>query len=100
MPFVSKTTAWRGKKRVAAYARVSTLMEEQEESFETQRNYYEAFIRKHPDWELAGIYADRGITGTSARKRTEFLRMIEASHRGGDRSHSLQIHLEVFEKRN
>ena len=82
MPVVSKNTARKAKKRVAAYARVSTLMEEQEESYETQRKYYEAFIRKNPDWEYSGIYADKGITGTSATKRPEFMRMIDAARKG------------------
>ena len=72
----------RKKKKVAAYARVSTLLEEQEESYETQKNYYEALIRQNPDWEFAGIFADRGITGTSAKKRPEFMRMIEAARNG------------------
>ena len=40
------------KKRVAAYCRVSTLLEEQEDSFETQVSYYTAFIAAHEDWEL------------------------------------------------
>ena len=82
MPVVSKNTARKAKKRVAAYARVSTLMEEQEESYETQRRYYEAFIRKNPDWVYSGIYADKGITGTSATKRPEFMRMIDAARKG------------------
>ena len=82
MPVVSKNTARKAKKRVAAYARVSTLMEEQEESYETQRKYYEAFIRKNPDWDYSGIYADKGITGTSATKRPEFMRMIDAARKG------------------
>ena len=82
MPSVRLIKAKQIKKKVAAYARVSTLMEEQEESYETQRNYYEAFIQQNPDWEFAGIYADRGISGTSARKRQEFLRMIESARSG------------------
>ena len=82
MPSIRLIKAKQVKKKVAAYARVSTLMEEQEESYETQRNYYEAFIRQNPTWEFAGIYADRGISGTSARKRQEFLRMIESARAG------------------
>ena len=65
------------KKRVAAYARVSTDKAEQEESYETQVNYYEKLIKANPDWEYVGIYADKGISGTSAKKRPEFMRMIE-----------------------
>ena len=63
--------------RVAAYCRVSTDDEEQLTSYEAQRNYYTDKIMQNPDWTMAGIYADEGITGTSARKRPEFLRMIQ-----------------------
>lgn len=62
--------------RVAAYCRVSTDEEEQLTSYEAQKNYYTDYIMKNPDWTMAGIFADEGITGTSARKRPEFLRMI------------------------
>ena len=69
-------------KRVAAYARVSTLTEAQEESYETQVHYYTDLIQSTEGWALAGIYADQGITGTSAAKRPEFLRMIEDAEAG------------------
>ena len=69
-------------KRVAAYARVSTLTEAQEESYETQVHYYTDLIQSTEGWTLAGIYADQGITGTSAAKRPEFLRMIEDAKAG------------------
>lgn len=62
--------------RVAAYCRVSTDDEEQLNSYKTQVDYYTAFIQNKPEWEFAGIYADEGITGTSKRKRKEFLRLI------------------------
>ena len=65
------------KKRVAAYCRVSTESELQEESYETQQRYYEALIKGHDDWEFAGIYADRGISGTKAKTRPEFQRCID-----------------------
>ncbi len=62
-----------GKKlRVAAYCRVSTLNEAQEESFETQKAAYETLIDSNPGLELAGIYADRGISGGSIKKRKQF----------------------------
>lgn len=48
------------KMNLAAYARVSTLTEEQEESFETQVAYYTALIRKTEQWNFAGVYADHG----------------------------------------
>ena len=69
-------------KRVAAYARVSTLTEAQEESFDTQTAYYKSLIEGTEGWELAGIYADQGITGTSAFKRPEFLRLIDDAKAG------------------
>ena len=53
--------------RVAAYARVSTDLEEQSGSFEAQKDYYERLINETPGWTFAGIYADRGISGTSSR---------------------------------
>ena len=62
--------------RVAAYCRVSTDDEEQLTSYEAQRTHYTDKIMQNPDWTMAGIFADEGITGTSARKRPEFLRMI------------------------
>ena len=71
-----------GKKRVAAYCRVSTDSEEQLNSYEAQKNYYTQKIRDNPDWEMAGIYADEGISGTSTRKRAEFNKMIIACKRG------------------
>ena len=71
-----------GKKRVAAYCRVSTDSEEQLNSYEAQKSYYTQKIADSPDWEMAGIYADEGISGTSMKKRTEFKKMITACKRG------------------
>ena len=62
--------------RVAAYCRVSTASDAQETSYESQCRHYTDFIKSNAEWEFAGIYADEGITGTSARKRPEFMRMI------------------------
>ena len=64
------------QKRVAAYCRVSTDEEEQLSSYEAQKTYYTDKIMENPEWTMAGIFADEGITGTSAKKRPEFLRMI------------------------
>ena len=61
-----------GKMRVAAYCRVSTDSEEQLNSYEAQKTYYTQKIQDSPDWEMAGIYADEGISGTSLKKRTQF----------------------------
>ena len=68
--------------RVAAYCRVSTDDEEQLTSYEAQKNYYTDKIMTNKEWTMAGIYADEGITGTSARKRPEFLRMIRQCKQG------------------
>lgn len=68
--------------RVAAYCRVSTKQEEQLNSYEVQRNYYTEKINSEPKWTLVDIYADRGITGTSTKKRDEFNRMIRTCKRG------------------
>lgn len=62
--------------RVAAYCRVSTEQEEQQNSYQTQINYYTDLINKNPEWELAGIFADEGISGTQTKKRTQFNKMI------------------------
>ena len=64
------------KLRVAAYARVSSSSEDQLNSYRVQNQYYSELISGNPDWEMVDIYADEGITGTSTKKRTEFLRMI------------------------
>ena len=68
--------------RVAAYCRVSTDDKEQLTSYEAQKNYYTDKIMTNKEWTMAGIFADEGITGTSARKRPEFLRMIRQCKQG------------------
>ena len=68
--------------RAAAYCRVSTNTEEQLNSYEAQKAYYTQKIAENPNWELAGIFADEGISGTSLKKRKEFNRMIAACKRG------------------
>jgi len=65
------------KLRVAAYCRVSTDSDEQATSYDAQIEHYTAYINGHPDWTLAGIYADDGISGTNTKKREEFNRMID-----------------------
>ena len=62
---------------MAAYCRVSTDQLEQLSSYEAQVNYYTNYIQNHPDYELAGIYADEGITGTNTKKREQFNKMIK-----------------------
>lgn len=63
-------------KRVAAYCRVSTDKAEQLESLENQMEAFRTKLSLHDDWELVGIYADEGRSGTSVKGRPEFLRMI------------------------
>ena len=75
-PEFSKASAVRRQLRVAAYCRVSTDSEEQLTSYNAQRTYYTDKIMANPEWTMAGLFADEGITGTSAQKRPEFLRMI------------------------
>lgn len=55
--------------RAAAYIRVSTLMENQEDSFENQKQHFEELLVKNEKYENAGIYADYGVSGTSIKKR-------------------------------
>ena len=62
--------------RVAAYCRVSTEEEEQQSSYEAQCTYYTDKIMTNPEWTMAGIFADEGITGTSTKRRDDFNRMI------------------------
>ena len=63
--------------RVAAYVRVSTDGEEQLQSFQSQKQYYQDKISQNKEWVMVGIYADEGITGTKTKKRDNFLKMIE-----------------------
>ena len=68
--------------RVAAYCRVSTKKDEQLNSYENQKAYYTEKIMANPNWTMADIFADEGITGTSACKRKDFLRMIRQCRKG------------------
>ena len=65
------------KLKVAAYCRVSTDSDEQASSYEVQVEHYTQFIQKNSGWELAGIFADDGISGCNTKKRSKFNRMIE-----------------------
>lgn len=70
------------KQRVAAYCRVSTDSEEQLNSYTAQKSYYTQKIEESPDWEMAGVFADEGLSGVNMKKRKEFNRMIAACKRG------------------
>lgn len=81
---IPSTINRRGKKRekkdilnVAAYCRVSTSQEEQENSYESQVAYYTKLITETPEWNLVAIYADDGISGTDMKKRDNFNLMME-----------------------
>ena len=65
------------KKRVCAYARVSTDLEDQKNSFNAQLEEYQSRILKNPEWEFVKLYSDEGISGTSIKKRKGFQEMIE-----------------------
>lgn len=70
------------KKRVCAYARVSTNNLDQLNSYNAQIDEYSKRIKEHPDWEFAGLYADEGLSGTSYKRRTQFNQMIEDAKSG------------------
>ena len=83
MPQQELTVLRKRKLKVAAYCRVSTDDKEQLTSYEAQMTYYTDKIKANPEWEFAGIFADEGVTGTSAMKRAEFQKMIRKCRRGG-----------------
>lgn len=64
------------KRKVAAYARVSTDMEEQLTSYDAQVDYYTNYIKSREDWEFVNVYTDEGITGTSMKHREGFKNMV------------------------
>ena len=64
------------KRRVAAYARVSTDSDEQFTSYEAQIDYYTRFIQEHSEWTFLTVYTDEGISGTNTKKRDGFNQMI------------------------
>ena len=70
------------KLRVAAYARVSSSSEDQLNSFAAQNAHYTELITANPEWEFVDVYADKGITGTSAERRDEFQRLLADCRRG------------------
>ena len=70
------------KRTVAIYARVSTEHEAQLSALENQKQYYDDIMAKHPEWILYDRYIDEGITGTSTKKRKEFLRMMQDAEDG------------------
>lgn len=78
----SVTAVTQQKKRVAAYARVSTDSDEQLSSYEAQVAFYTQHIKSNPEWEFVDVYTDEGISGTNTRKREGFNRMVEDALNG------------------
>lgn len=70
------------KENVTYYARVSTQNEEQEDSYERQKEHFESKIRANPNWNYVEGYKDWGISGTKAESRKDFMRMIEDCRAG------------------
>ena len=70
------------KRKVAIYARVSTEHEAQLSALDNQVQYYDDILKKNPDWILYDRYIDEGITGTSTKKRKNFMRMMEDAKAG------------------
>ena len=65
------------KQRVAAYARVSMETERLMHSLSSQVSYYSELIQSNPDWEYAGVYADKFLSATGGVRRPEFERLIQ-----------------------
>lgn len=70
-------------RRVCFYGRVSTEHEAQTNALENQMEWYNELLKRHENWTLTGSYIDKGITGTLAKKRTHFLKMIKDAENGG-----------------
>ena len=70
------------KLRVAAYVRVSSSSDDQKNSFEAQLRYYNALIDHKENWTMVDLYADEGITGTSAQKRKDFQHLLSDCRKG------------------
>jgi len=82
IPAIKKTADETPKLTVVGYCRVSTDQDEQLSSYESQIAYYTEKITSNPSWIFGGIYADEGITGTMAKKRPSFMRMIKDCQKG------------------
>ena len=70
------------KQRVAVYCRVATDSEDHSASLAVQEAYYTEMVGQHLEWELAGIYADKGIAGADRQNQKEFKKMLTACKRG------------------
>ena len=72
----------KAKRRVAAYARVSTDSEEQLTSYEAQVKYYTDYIKNNPEWQFVSVFADEGISATSTKHRSGFNEMVKRALNG------------------
>ena len=70
------------KKRVAAYARVSTDHIDQQTSFAAQVDYYTRLIAEHSEWEFVRVYSDAGLSGCKSSNRDGFMQMIADCENG------------------
>ena len=69
-------------RRVVFYGRVSTQHEAQVDALGNQMQWYDDQLRYHPNWQVVDRYIDEGITGTSAKKRPAFMKMLSDAKRG------------------
>ena len=81
MTAIKQSKPKKKKQRVAAYCRVSTEQENQQNSYAIQISYYTDYITRNPDWQLVGIYADESISGIRNKNITQFNKMIRAARR-------------------
>lgn len=81
-PFTKTAINSAAKRRVAAYARVSTDSEEQLTSYEAQVDYYTRYINSKPEWEFVKVYTDEGITAVNTKHRDGFKQMVEDALNG------------------
>ncbi len=63
------------RKRVAAYARVSSGKDAMLHSLSAQVSYYSDLIQNHSSWQYVGVYADEALTGTR-NNRENFQRLL------------------------
>ena len=75
-------TSPQDKVRVCFYGRVSTQHEAQMNALDNQIQWYDSILAEHPNWEKVDVYVDKGVTGTQAKKRHGFMRMIEDASDG------------------
>lgn len=81
-PTIDLQTGVKIKRKVCAYARVSTELEDQKNSYQAQLAEYSTRIKNNPDWEFVKLYSDEGITGTCLKKREGFNEMINDAMNG------------------